>query len=121
VGYGALNAILFATYNRSLSFFAQKDPSPSLPSQCSLSSVWAAGAIGGFATFVVSAPTELVKCRAQVWTSYRPDRLRGAATGDLKGVSSLGVAREIWKTEGVRGFFRGGGVTSIRDAVGYGF
>ncbi|KAJ9626404.1 hypothetical protein H2203_004036 [Taxawa tesnikishii (nom. ined.)] len=31
----------------------------------SLTKTWLAGAIGGLATFVVSAPTELVKCRAQ--------------------------------------------------------
>jgi solute carrier family 25 (mitochondrial carnitine/acylcarnitine transporter), member 20/29 len=68
---------------------------------------WTAGAAAGFATFVVSAPTELIKCRAQVTSS--PD------------ISSWTIARDIWKREGVRGLYYGGAVTSIRDAVGYGF
>lgn len=55
---------------------------------------------------MISAPTELVKCRAQV------------ATGP---VSSWSIARDVWKHEGIRGLYHGGGVTSIRDAVGYGF
>lgn len=71
-----------------------------------LAKVWLAGATGGLATFVVSAPTELIKCRAQVSS--------GA-------VSSLSVVKDTWKHEGFRGLYHGGGVTSIRDAVGYGF
>lgn len=101
LGYGALNAILFVTYNRSLELFGE---SPALPQN--LFKVWSAGATGGLATFVVSAPTELVKCRAQV------------STGN---VSSWSIARDTWKYEGIRGLYYGGGITSIRDAVGYGF
>ncbi|KAF2195437.1 mitochondrial carrier [Zopfia rhizophila CBS 207.26] len=101
LGYGALNAILFVTYNRSLELLGVN---PVLPKN--LFKVWCAGAAGGLATFVVSAPTELVKCRAQV------------STGNT---SSWSIARDAWKHEGVRGLYYGGGITSIRDAVGYGF
>lgn len=101
LGYGALNAILFVTYNRSLTFFGDD---PAIPNN--LWKVWCAGAVGGLATFVVSAPTELVKCRAQVST---------IAT------SSWSIARDIWKQEGIRGLYYGGCITSVRDAVGYGF
>ncbi|KAL1794148.1 hypothetical protein ACET3X_007569 [Alternaria dauci] len=100
--YGALNAILFMTYNRTLSLL---DDSPTSPKN--LSKVFLAGATGGLASFVVSAPTELVKCRAQVATS--------ATT------TSWSVARDVWRTEGIRGLYYGGGITSVRDAVGYGF
>ncbi|KAF1985868.1 mitochondrial carrier protein-like protein [Aulographum hederae CBS 113979] len=109
LGYGALNAILYVSYNRTLSLLSpspSSSPSP-LPEPPSFPKIWAAGAIGGLATFIVSAPTELVKCRVQV------------AKGE--GVSSWGVAREIWRREGVRGLYWGGGVTAVRDAVGYGF
>lgn len=105
LGYGALNAILFVTYNRTLSLL---DESPSLP--INLTKVWLAGAAGGLATFVVSAPTELVKCRAQVST--------GSATSSN---SSWAIAKSIWKRDGLRGLYYGGGITSVRDAVGYGF
>lgn len=105
VGYGALNALLFVTYNRSLALLNTGDvkqwaerPSPW--------SVWTAGALGGLAIFFVSAPTELVKCRAQVSDPPR---------------SSLDVTKDLWKLGGVRGLYLGGSITSIRDSVGYGF
>ncbi|KAL1639349.1 hypothetical protein SLS58_008063 [Diplodia intermedia] len=66
LGYGALNAILFVSYNRTLSLLGERDPSK----PHGLARVFWAGAVSGFATFVVSAPTELVKCRAQVFWSY---------------------------------------------------
>lgn len=101
LGYGALNALLFVTYNRSMAAMSQDPAQPD-----NLTKTWFAGAIAGLATFVVSAPTELIKCRAQVSTTRQ---------------SSLDIARGIWKDGGVRGLYWGGGVTSIRDSVGYGF
>jgi len=101
LGYGALNALMFMTYNRCM---ASLDQDPSHPT--SLSKTWIAGALGGLATFLVSAPTELIKCRAQV---------SGAEA------SSWGIARELWRERGLRGLYWGGGVTSLRDSVGYGF
>lgn len=105
LGYGALNALLFLTYNRSLALLntGQLNEWPERPSAWS---VWAAGALGGLAIFFVSAPTELVKCRAQV---SNPPR------------SSLEITKELWKQSGVRGLYLGGGVTSLRDSIGYGF
>ena len=90
------------TYNRTLTLLSDTPSNPN-----SFAKVFLAGATGGFASFVVSAPTELIKCRAQV------SRERHA--------SSWAIARQIWKKDGVRGLYYGGGITSIRDAVGYGF
>ncbi|KAG5982912.1 hypothetical protein E4U55_001147 [Claviceps digitariae] len=101
LGYGALNALLFVSYNRSESAL-QKALFP----QQSLVATWLAGAAGGLATWVVSAPTELIKCRAQTSDSHH---------------SSWRVVRTVWQTRGLRGFYVGGWVTAIRDAVGYGF
>jgi solute carrier family 25 carnitine/acylcarnitine transporter 20/29 len=102
VGYGALNALLFMTYNRTLTLLSD---SPAAPN--SFVKVWLAGATGGFASFVVSAPTELIKCRAQVSTE--------------RNISSWSIAKQVWRQDGIRGLYYGGGITSIRDAVGYGF
>lgn len=120
LGYGALNAILFVSYNRSLSLLGERDFS----APTSLTRVFLAGAIGGFATFVVSAPTELVKCRAQVYDSMprlRAQSPREAVSRNAGKVSSWTVAKETWKAEGMKGFYHGGVVTGVRDAVGYAF
>lgn len=109
LSYGALNALLFVSYNRTLTLL---DPlsSPSHPSS-SLPKIWLAGAAGGLATFVVSAPTELIKCRAQVAKASSPNTP----------TSSWAIAARIFRAEGIRGLYHGGMITSIRDAVGYGF
>lgn len=105
LGYGALNALLFMTYNRSLALMNAGDTNE-WPQNPTPSTIWAAGALGGLASFVVSAPTELVKCRAQV---SQPPK------------SSWLVTKELWQARGFRGLYLGGGITSVRDAVGYGF
>ena len=76
------------------------------PHTTSLLKVWTAGVIGGLASWIVSAPTELIKCRTQLQS---------------EGPSSWSVAKDVWLRDGVKGLYLGGGVTSIRDAVGYGF
>lgn len=72
-----------------------------------LSKIWLAGALGGLASWVVSAPSELIKCRAQLCV--------GGQT------SSLSVAKIILKNDGLKGLYFGGVVTSLRDSIGYGF
>lgn len=124
LGYGALNALLFVSYNRSEALLNQAFPLPPaspLPLSTDYSSstpsttgtnLWTtflAGAIGGLATWVVSTPTELIKCRAQL-ANHSSD------------ASSWAVAKHVWKTQGgVSGLYFGGGVTALRDSIGYGF
>ncbi|KAI0106349.1 solute carrier family 25 member 45 [Hypoxylon sp. NC0597] len=101
LGYGALNALLFVSYNRS-----EAALNAAFNTQHSLWATWLAGAIGGLATWVVSTPTELIKCRAQL--SSPPE-------------SSWNIAKHVLKTEGIRGLYFGGVVTALRDSIGYGF
>lgn len=101
IGYGALNALLFMTYNRSMFLFSQDPAQPT-----SLGKTWIAGAVAGLATFVVSAPTELVKCRAQISRERE---------------SSLAITKQLWREGGIRALYWGGTVTSMRDSIGYGF
>ncbi|KAM3414276.1 hypothetical protein BST61_g10929 [Cercospora zeina] len=109
LGYGALNAVMFMTYNRSLSYF-QTGNINTLPQSFATRpewwKIWSAGALGGLATFFVSTPTELVKCRAQV---SNPPR------------SSWQVTQDLWRAAGLRGLYMGGAITAVRDSVGYGF
>ncbi|XP_044717591.1 mitochondrial carrier protein [Hirsutella rhossiliensis] len=99
LGYGALNGLLFVSYQRTEAALGQAHGD-------SLWTTWLAGAVGGLCTWVVSTPTELVKCRAQVSEPV---------------VSSWTVARHMWRAGGIRALYFGGSVTALRDSVGYGF
>jgi solute carrier family 25 carnitine/acylcarnitine transporter 20/29 len=107
LGYGALNALLFVAYNRSLKVLEPSLADPTCPNGVSLNKIWLAGAAGGLASWVVSSPTELLKCRAQL--------------SQERSISSWTVAKDIVKQKGLKGLYFGGLVTSIRDSVGYGF
>lgn len=65
-----------------------------------------AGTIAGLPTWVVNTPTELIKCRTQL--SSPP-------------ASTYAVTKDILKKSGIRGLYFGGGVTILRDSLGYGF
>ncbi|KAI9712417.1 MAG: hypothetical protein M1820_001630 [Bogoriella megaspora] len=109
--YGALNAVLFASYNRSLALLSSSG-SPQAQH------TFLAGCFAGLATFPISCPTELVKCRAQVLST----RLATTAETRSHAQNSWGVAREIWGSggwRGVRRMYTGGVVTALRDAVGF--
>ncbi|KAF3896210.1 Solute carrier family 25 (Mitochondrial carnitine/acylcarnitine transporter), member 20/29 [Trichophyton interdigitale] len=108
--HGALNALLFTSYNRCLTTLEPRVQNPTEPLEATLGQIWLAGAVGGMVSWLISSPTELVKCRAQM------HRGTGAETA-----SSWEVAKSIVRSNGVKGLYFGGGVTSVRDAVGYGF
>ncbi|KAF5012580.1 hypothetical protein FDECE_1371 [Fusarium decemcellulare] len=101
LGYGALNALLFVSYNRT-----EAALNNAFSTTGKLWNTWIAGAVGGLATWVVSTPTELIKCRAQL------------ASPPL---SSWAITKQIWRSEGIRGLYFGGAVTALRDSIGYGF
>ncbi|AEO60258.1 hypothetical protein MYCTH_2067470 [Thermothelomyces thermophilus ATCC 42464] len=127
LGYGALNALLFVSYNRTEAFLNQLTGTTSdgQGRGTNLATTWLAGAVGGLATWVVSTPTELVKCRAQLQipSSQALASLgrAGAGAGAGAGVSSLAITRHILRTTGLRGLYFGGTVTALRDSIGYGF
>ncbi|KAK6540312.1 hypothetical protein TWF694_009117 [Orbilia ellipsospora] len=106
LGHSALAALLFVGYNRSLEYLESTPYNQPIPHP-SLTNVWIAGAVSGLACFVVSAPTEIIKCRAQVY--------------DHRYTSSWKVMGDIWRTTGVRGFYHGGVVTGLRDSIGFGW
>ncbi|KAK3954736.1 mitochondrial carrier domain-containing protein [Pseudoneurospora amorphoporcata] len=121
LGYGALNALLFVSYNRTESALNQFvfGIDPSLPSQIGVNlwSTWIAGAVGGLATWVVSTPTELVKCRVQLQDQGVVDGEN--RIGREKG--SWQVTKHVLRTQGIKGLYFGGVVTALRDSIGYGF
>lgn len=105
LGYGALNSILFMTYNRSLKYMNPSIFDPTKLAGVDLDKIWLAGAIGGLACWVVSAPSELIKCRTQL-------QLDGQT-------SSYSTTMNILKHQGIRGLYLGGAITSVRDSFGF--
>ena len=119
LGYGALNALIFVTYNRSSSLLTygtfNPPPTTSLSAQQipSLLTTFIAGTLGGLASWVISTPTELIKCRAQVSSSH--------STTAASPSSSWAITKSILRHEGIKGLYFGGTVTVLRDSIGYGF
>ncbi|KAG9019106.1 hypothetical protein FRB90_006420 [Tulasnella sp. 427] len=105
-GTAFLNGIVFASYG----FFirAQQRSGQSPDKDPSLTQIGLAGAGSGVVASIITTPTELVKIRQQMMLS---------PTGFP---STYQVALTIFRTEGVRGFFRGITSTCLRD-LGYGW
>ncbi|ORX99643.1 mitochondrial carrier [Basidiobolus meristosporus CBS 931.73] len=122
VGLAGLNSVLFVSYGatlRVLERFRAEDPTQNPTALAPLSHVYAAGFAAGTACFIVSCPTELVKCRAQVITGQRGIEAPGKSpAGKLP--NSWNIAGAIIRGSGLQGLYRGGVVTAIRDAPGYG-
>lgn len=111
--YGALNALLFTSYHGSLDLFSSSTPDITGDAVDPRHAYWThffAGAIAGLAIFVISTPTELIKCRAQMISETASSA-----------VSSWSIAQQTLRRSGIQGLYEGGVVTSLRDAVGYGF
>ena len=106
LGCGALNALLYVSYTYFLLLVDPAVTDPTHPVDANLFKIWSAGAVGGLATWLGSTPTELIKCRTQLSPTEQ---------------SSWEVARQLWKWHGLRGLYHGGGITSVRDSVGFGF
>ncbi|KAF8938549.1 hypothetical protein BGZ58_000661 [Dissophora ornata] len=130
IGLAGLNSILFASYSASMRLFETLSPPFSTtPSSYTtagdalqpLSHVFAAGFVAGVACFLVSTPTELVKCRAQVIASQLdPTSSAAAQRAILSESGSWHVAKDVVRRFGLKGLYQGGWVTILRDAPGYG-
>lgn len=77
-----------------------------------LSALWLTGAISGAFTSVILTPVELVKCKIQVPTSTSTDGMVQRAP------KPLAVIRDVFRYQGVRGFWHGQLGTLIRETGG---
>lgn len=157
LGYGGLNGLLFITYNRFISLLNNKDnvtfsttntsttstststitATTSSPNQNDdlLWTTFVAGAVGGLATWIISTPTELIKCRAQAHAKTYINNNHATQTSpsppphhhllqnnsSTNNISSWKIAKSILRHEGIRGLYFGGVITALRDSIGYGF
>ncbi|KAF2207856.1 hypothetical protein CERZMDRAFT_91666 [Cercospora zeae-maydis SCOH1-5] len=113
VGAAAENAFLFWTYRLSqdllkASVYSSNAHSEKLP----LGALVTAGAMSGFVTSYVLTPIELVKCRVQVPSQSPLDPTLRAAH------SARAVVADVWRRDGLAGFWRGQMGTLLRETGG---
>ncbi|KAG9231170.1 mitochondrial carrier domain-containing protein [Amylocarpus encephaloides] len=77
-----------------------------------LSALWLTGAISGAFTSLVLTPVELVKCKIQVPTTVSTDGMI------QKAPTPLAVIREVFRHQGLKGFWHGQLGTLIRETGG---
>ncbi|XP_035914746.1 mitochondrial basic amino acids transporter [Anopheles stephensi] len=101
-GVAVVNAIVFGVYGN----IQRRTTNPD-----SLYSHFLAGTAAGLAQSVVCSPMELIKTRLQLQDNLP----RGAERFS----GPLDCTKSIWRREGVRGIFRGLGITAARDMPGF--
>ncbi|KAI7868081.1 mitochondrial carrier domain-containing protein [Spinellus fusiger] len=107
VGAMVENATLFVGYRQIQKLF--KDPGD--PKPLSLPQYMASGAASGALASIVLTPVELVKCRLQVQQTATATSYKGP----------LDAIKRIFGERGLRGFYRGGMATLMREAGGGAF
>eukprot|EP00053_Salpingoeca_punica_P008259 m.74587 g.74587 ORF g.74587 m.74587 type:complete len:304 (+) comp14518_c0_seq1:95-1006(+) len=107
IGVGALNAILFGTFGMTRRLVQADESQPLTVPQVAV-----CGSVAGFFTCIVSAPSELIKVREQMFLSKEE-----VAAG---GTSTVKVVRSIVKVQGIPGLFKGFWMTVWRDVPSFG-
>jgi solute carrier family 25 carnitine/acylcarnitine transporter 20/29 len=92
-------AVCFASFSPALRLFT-----PLEESEASMTSLFLAGSISGAATVLVTTPTDLLKIRQQ---------LQKTSDGGLRDMAK--EAGQVFRNEGVAGFYRGAVATAMRD------
>ena len=137
-GAAPLNALTFAGNGKSLRYIdhwlsTRQDVSGGVV-QRPYWAYYVSGCVGGLTQTFVAAPTELVKCRLQVQYALRSNSAATSSFSPSVSIPSAGTAassasqpttalamfRHIYRSEGVRGLFRGYSVTALRDTPSYG-
>lgn len=117
-GAAAETACLFWSYGIAkgllTSFVLTGDRNDDLP----LSALVTAGAMSGGVTSIVLTPIELVKCRMQVPLQSSLDPTLARAGLATKSISPLAVIGDVFRREGLKGFWRGQMGTFLRETGG---
>uniref|UniRef100_A0A6P4FNB9 Mitochondrial ornithine transporter 1 n=2 Tax=Drosophila rhopaloa TaxID=1041015 RepID=A0A6P4FNB9_DRORH len=113
----AENSVLFAAYGgcqKFVAFFVGKETSSELTTVENA----CAGSLAACFSTLTLCPTELIKCKLQALREMK-HFVEPAHPEDMRTPWTL--TRYIWRTEGIRGFYRGLSSTFIREMPGYFF
>ncbi|KKA31149.1 hypothetical protein TD95_000557 [Thielaviopsis punctulata] len=83
-----------------------------------LSSLWATGAFSGACTSVVLTPIELVKCKIQAPITSSSSSSSSPSSPATANLRPLAVIKDIYRHNGLRGFWSGQLGTLIRESGG---
>lgn len=102
------NAVLFVSYSKAQEVVRAVQGS-NVESELSLAGIMMSGAMSGAVTSFILTPIELVKCQMQVQTAY-------TSAAPPKSITTL--IRDVYRTKGLRGFWRGQLSTLFRESGG---
>lgn len=103
-GVTAVNAIIFGVYAQVQKWSLNQN---------NLSTHFLAGAIAGLAQSPISSPLELVKTRLQLQDNH-------SGKDGKKMLGAVDCLRDIYRRAGLKGIFKGFGITTLREAPGFG-
>lgn len=119
VGAAAENACLFWAYRLAKDFLQATVLPTDVGEALPLPALVTAGAMSGAVTSMVLTPIELVKCRMQVPLQSSLDPNLGPRAGlASKSLSPFAVIAEVYRREGLKGFWRGQFGTLLRETGG---
>lgn len=112
-GVAFINALIFGVYGN----IQRRLPDPN-----SLQTVALAGAIAGVAQSIICCPMELVKLRMQIQDDMIKQSSLSPRTKTVvkKYRNPWDCTRSIYSLEGIGGFYRGLGITAVREAPAFG-
>lgn len=112
----AENSVLFAAYGGCQQFVAHLQGKESTKELTIMGNAFSGFLAAFFSTFTL-CPTELVKCKLQ---ALRETTMTGGATA-VQHITPFQLTKQIFKAEGIPGFFRGLTPTFAREMPGYFF
>lgn len=107
----SIKKFIFTAYGVCQNFVARTFEKKSSASEISLLGNATAGFLAAFFSSFTLCPTELIKCKLQALHEMKQS----------KRITPYQLTKEILKTEGIRGMFRGLTPTFMREMPGYFF
>ncbi|XP_055537542.1 mitochondrial ornithine transporter 1 [Wyeomyia smithii] len=114
----AENSVLFAAYGACQKLVALVERKPSVAELTSLENA-TAGFLAAFFSSFTLCPTELIKCKLQAMREVQQNNLK--PNEKLPRISPYQLTKQILRTQGIPGMFRGLTSTFAREMPGYFF